>query len=76
MGITFPLADMPGFARFWSDIIPISHYMQVQIQQMNYAASWRISWQAMLPLLAFWLMIPPALWLLRVKLRKTGGMPV
>ncbi|MGL5799240.1 MAG: ABC transporter permease [Plesiomonas sp.] len=74
MGVTFPAANMPSFAKFWSDMLPISHYIQVQIQQVNYAASWEVSWRNMSDLLWFWLVIPLALLLLRARLRKLGSL--
>lgn len=38
-GITFPTNSMNGFARFWSDFLPISHYLELYIQQANYGGS-------------------------------------
>ena len=39
LGITFPKSDMPSFAQFWNDMLPIAHYMKLQIAQANYGAS-------------------------------------
>ncbi len=39
LGITFPRSDMPSFAQFWNDMLPIAHYMKIQIAQANYGAS-------------------------------------
>ena len=38
MGITFPLMNMEGVAVAWHDLLPISHYMHIQISQANYGA--------------------------------------
>lgn len=35
-GITFPTNSMDSFARFWSDLLPVSHYLELYIQQANY----------------------------------------
>jgi len=39
MGITFPLMNMEGVAVAWHEILPISHYIHIQISQANYGAS-------------------------------------
>ncbi len=38
MGITFPLMNMGDIAVAWHDILPISHYIHIQISQANYGA--------------------------------------
>lgn len=38
-GITFPTNSMNGFAKFWSDFLPVSHYLELYIQQANYGGS-------------------------------------
>ena len=38
MGITFPLMNMEGIAVAWHDLLPISHYIHIQISQANYGA--------------------------------------
>ncbi len=38
MGITFPLLNMEGVAVAWHDLLPISHYIHIQISQANYGA--------------------------------------
>lgn len=37
VGITFPAESMPALAQFWRVLLPITHYMQLQIGQVNYA---------------------------------------
>lgn len=39
MGITFPATDMNNLALIWRDLIPASHYMQIQLYQANHGAS-------------------------------------
>ncbi len=38
MGVTFPVTDMTLPAKIWRSLLPVSHYMEVQIAQMNYGA--------------------------------------
>ncbi len=38
MGITFPFANMGTVAVAWHDLLPISHYIHIQISQANYGA--------------------------------------
>lgn len=39
MGVTFPSTDMTVLARVWRSLMPISHYMDIQIAQANYGAA-------------------------------------
>ncbi|WP_293145554.1 ABC transporter permease [Moritella sp.] len=36
MGVTFPAESMPQLALIWRSLLPITHYMQLQIGQVNY----------------------------------------
>lgn len=38
LGITFPVSSMPEFAVIWHNLLPISHYLKIQIAQANYGA--------------------------------------
>ncbi|WP_051420511.1 ABC transporter permease [Helicobacter pametensis] len=38
-GITFPTNSMESFSKFWSDLLPVSHYLELYIQQANYGGS-------------------------------------
>lgn len=38
LGITFPASDMPALALFWRSLIPVCHYMDIQVSQMSRAA--------------------------------------
>ncbi|OEF29379.1 ABC transporter permease [Vibrio rumoiensis] len=35
MGITFPSTDMPMLAQIWRNLLPVSHYIDVQVKQVN-----------------------------------------
>ena len=39
MGVTFPVSDMTLPARIWRSLIPVSHYIEIQIAQVNYGSS-------------------------------------
>jgi ABC-2 type transport system permease protein len=58
MGVTFPATDMTLPARIWRSLLPVSHYIDVQIAQINYGAPLPLS-QSQLQHLA--LFIVPAL---------------
>lgn len=36
MGVTFPVSAMGDVAQFWRSLLPISHYVELQIGQTNY----------------------------------------
>ncbi|PJG59599.1 ABC transporter permease [Aeromonas cavernicola] len=36
MGVTFPATAMGEFAQFWRSLLPMSHYVELQIGQSNY----------------------------------------
>jgi len=39
LGITFPVSSMPEFAHTWHNLLPISHYLKIQIAQASYGVS-------------------------------------
>jgi len=39
MGVTFPASDMIVPAQMWRDILPVSHYITIQLFQANHGAS-------------------------------------
>ncbi|WP_194435064.1 ABC transporter permease [Vibrio fluminensis] len=53
MGITFPVTDMNTLAQFWRSLLPISHYIELQVSQVSYGASWQVSIQELLPMLGY-----------------------
>jgi ABC-2 type transport system permease protein len=44
MGVTFPVTDMVLPARIWRSLVPICHYIEIQIAQVDYGAP--LSYQA------------------------------
>lgn len=53
MGVTFPTTDMPLLAQIWRALLPISHYINIQVEQVNYAISLFNSVSDFLALVAF-----------------------
>lgn len=53
MGITFPVSDMSSLAQFWRGLLPISHYIEVQVSQVSYGQSWVASLQHLIPMLGY-----------------------
>lgn len=53
VGITFPFSDMAPFAQVWHKLLPVSHYLSIQISQANYGADIGDSMDDFLALLAF-----------------------
>jgi len=39
MGVTFPVSDMNPAALIWRDLLPVSHYIEIQLLQANHGAS-------------------------------------
>ncbi len=39
MGVTFPVTDMTLPAKVWRSFLPISHYIEIQFNQVNYGGS-------------------------------------
>ena len=70
LGITFPIYNMNGFALFWRDMLPISHYTQLQLSQANYGVNIWSDGDKLLTILAFWLLFIPVLLLFRKRLKK------
>ena len=67
LGVTFPIYNMNGFALFWRDMLPISHYVELQISQANYGADVFLEINKLLILASFWLLFIPVV--LRFKSR-------
>jgi len=42
-GATFPVIEAPLFARVWNMLLPLTAYVQVQMQQLFMGASWQVS---------------------------------
>jgi ABC-2 type transport system permease protein len=67
-GITFPTMGMPPFARLWSALLPLSHYLKLLVDQAMKGAPPSVSAPSLLALLAFAVLSPLVAWprLLRV----------
>jgi ABC-2 type transport system permease protein len=61
---------MNGFALFWRDLLPISHYTQLQLSQANYGLNIWSEGDKLLTILAFFLLFIPVLILFKKRLRK------
>jgi len=48
MGVTFPVSDMNPVAQIWRNLLPISHYIEAQINQASYGLN---AWQTLQPFL-------------------------
>lgn len=59
LGVTFPANNMNSFALIWRDLLPISHYIELQISQANYGANLYQEFDKLFYLLAFWFLIIP-----------------
>lgn len=68
LGITFPIYAMNGFALFLRNILPISHYIELQISQANYGASMIDDLPKIFTLALFLLIFIPASWLYRKRI--------
>ncbi|WP_313397691.1 ABC transporter permease [Stenotrophomonas sp.] len=42
-GATFPVIEAPLFTRVWNMLLPLTAYVQVQMQQLFMGASWQVS---------------------------------
>ncbi|MGF1755446.1 ABC transporter permease [Vibrio makurazakiensis] len=65
MGITFPVSQMNELAQLWRSLLPISHYIEVQVQQSSYGVTPIVSLAQMLPMVGY--LIPAVLVLILVK---------
>jgi len=65
MGITFPVDDMSSLAQFWRSLLPISHYIELQVSQMNYGTDWITSIPQLIPMVGY--VVPFILMLLLAK---------
>ncbi len=70
LGVTFPIYNMNGFALFWRDMLPVSHYTQLQLSQANYGADVFLEVDKLWTLFAFWILFLPVVLLVRKRLKK------
>ncbi|MCW8328508.1 ABC transporter permease [Photobacterium sp. SDRW27] len=65
VGVTFPATDMPAFAQFWRAMLPVTHYLEVQVHQVNHGQSFIDALPQLAILTAF--MLPLLVAVLRAK---------
>ncbi|PSW20883.1 ABC transporter permease [Photobacterium sanctipauli] len=53
VGVTFPASDMPLLAQIWRAMLPVTHYLDVQVHQVNHGFSWGMATPQLLSLLSF-----------------------
>lgn len=69
LGVTFPIYNMNSFALFWRDILPISHYVELQISQANYGANVFLEIDKLLIIAVFWLLFIPIVMRFKTRLK-------
>jgi len=65
LGVTFPASDMTPIAQVWRSLLPMSHYMDIQLFQANHGASAKTAVPDLLQLGAFSLLFPLIVWMLK-----------
>ncbi len=65
MGITFPTSDMSTVAQVWRSLLPVSHYIDVQVAQASYGLNSFDSLKQLWPMIGY--VLPLVLSLLLVK---------
>ncbi|MGR5195278.1 ABC transporter permease [Vibrio rotiferianus] len=53
MGITFPVSDMNALAHAWRGLLPITHYIEVQVDQASYGANAAQSIGSLWPMIGY-----------------------
>ncbi len=70
LGVTFPIFNMNNFALFWRDLLPISHYMELQISQANYGAPIYLEADKLFFIFAFWMVFIPVFFMFKRRLQR------
>lgn len=65
MGITFPTSDMSTVAQVWRSLLPVSHYIDVQVAQVSYGLNSYDSLKQLWPMVGY--LVPLALSLALIK---------
>ncbi|OEF07741.1 ABC transporter permease [Vibrio genomosp. F10] len=65
MGITFPVTDMNMLAQWWRALLPVSHYIEVQVSQASYGVSALDSMTHLTPMLGYFFAALLCLWLIK-----------
>ena len=73
LGVTFPIYNMNGFALFWREMLPISHYMELQLSQANYGADIFLETGKLAALLLFWLLFIPVILLFHRRVKRIAS---
>ncbi|WP_391856624.1 ABC transporter permease [Vibrio cidicii] len=73
MGITFPVTDMSAPAQFWRGLLPVSHYIEVQVSQASYGAEFYHALQPLAPMVGYLLPALLTLLLMKKHLNKAEG---
>ncbi|MBW3696916.1 ABC transporter permease [Vibrio sp. T187] len=73
MGITFPVSQMNELAQMWRSLLPISHYIEVQVEQSSYGVTAIHSLHHMIPMLGYLFPVFVVLLLTRKHLRIEQG---
>ena len=69
LGVTFPVFNMNNFALFWRDLLPVAHYMELQISQANYGADIFLEIEKLTLLFTFWIVFIPVFFMFRRKVK-------
>ena len=56
LGVTFPVQSMNSFSQTYREMLPIAHYMELEISQANYGLSPALEVDKLLSLLSFWIL--------------------
>lgn len=75
MGITFPVTDMSSLAQAWRALLPISHYIEVQVSQVSYGLPPMSSLQHLLPMLGYAVPLLMVMILINKHLSINSGLP-
>ncbi len=73
IGVTFPATDMGLPALVWRSLLPVTHYVEIQIHQANYGGQILDLWPSFAALLLFTLPMLLALYQLRKFSSRNGG---
>ncbi|MGL4829433.1 MAG: ABC transporter permease, partial [Vibrio sp.] len=73
MGITFPASDMNPLAQAWRSLLPISHYIEVQVNQVSYGLDALTSLQPIVAMVGYVLPLGLVLILIRKHLSRETG---
>jgi len=65
LGVTFPTSDMPAAALFWRSLIPVCHYIDIQISEMSRIAPFTTTAPEFGALALFFVVLPLVLLRLR-----------